>query len=305
MAKTSKFGLGKGLDALLPPESSEDAPSARHSGGVLPQHAFSQNDQDVVLSIPLSKIRANPGQPRKVFDEAALEELSASIREHGVIQPIIVEADGDGWVLVAGERRCRAATRAGLSEIPAIVRDYSEEKRAEVALIENVQRSDLNPIEEALAYKSLIDMTGMNQDELAAKVGKNRSTVTNALRLLRLSAPIQASLEKGEITSGHARALLSIPDVTARARVFNEIVIKELSVREAEKMAGGGADKPQSAAVKLPPKSRDPHLAAIEEELIEKLGTKVSIDGSLAKGVIRVEYYSMDDLDRLFLLLKD
>jgi ParB family chromosome partitioning protein len=292
--KPSKFGLGKGLDALLPADDSEDI-----------AHIAAKYGKDGVFSLPLTKIRPNPNQPRKFFDEDALNELSASIKEHGIIQPIIVEAIAGGtdagYIIIAGERRFRAAGIAGLTEIPAIIRNYSEEKRVEIALIENVQRTDLNPIEEALAYKSLIDITGKNQDEIAAKVGKKRSTVANALRLLRLPLMIQRSLEKGEITSGHARALLSISDRTAQERVFNTVIIQGLSVREAEKLAGQ-TEKPvkTSSFSKLPSPSRDPHLVSLKEKLIEKLGTKVSIDGDFSKGVIRIEYYSIEDLDRLY-----
>lgn len=292
MAKASKFGLGKGLDALLPAGGDENDGMSVARG------------EDAVVSLPLTRIRPNPNQPRKFFDEDALNELSASIKEHGVIQPVIVEEGDGGYIIIAGERRCRAAGVAGLKEIPAIIRNYSEEKRVEVALIENVQRTDLNPIEEAVAYKSLMNITGKNQDEIAAKVGKNRSTVANALRLLRLPPTIQRSLEKGEITSGHARALLAIPDVTTQERVFNEIIARGLSVREAEKIAAH-TEKPAKPAspARQPAKPRDPHLIALEEEMIEKLGSKVNIDGDLGKGVIRIEYYSMEDLDRLYELI--
>jgi ParB family chromosome partitioning protein len=290
------------LDALLPVYDNEtggihDEPVATGRG------AFGSG-RDVVVSLPLEEIRPNPNQPRKFFGEDALNELSASIKEHGVIQPVIVEETAGGYIIVAGERRCRAASAAGLKEVPAIIRNYSEEKRVEVALVENVQRADLNPIEEAVAYKSLMNITGKNQDEIAAKVGKNRSTVANALRLLRLPPTIQRGLEKGEITSGHARALLAIPDVTTQERVFNEIVIRGLSVREAEKIAAQ-AEKPAKPAspVRQPSKQRDPHLVALEEEMIEKLGAKVRIDGDFGKGVIRIEYYSMEDLDRLYELI--
>ncbi|MDR0706839.1 MAG: ParB/RepB/Spo0J family partition protein [Treponema sp.] len=292
MAKTSKFGLGKGLDALLPSDDDEN------------DGMFAARGEDAVVSLPLKKIRPNPNQPRKFFDKDALNELSASIKEHGVIQPVIVEEVDGGYIIIAGERRCRAAGIAGLKEIPAIIRSYSEEKRVEVALIENVQRTDLNPIEEAAAYKSLMNITGKNQDEIAAKVGKNRSTVTNALRLLRLPPMIQRSLEKGEITSGHARALLAIPDAADQERVFNEIIIRGLSVREAEKIAARTEKPVRSVSpVRQPPKQRDPHLVALEEEMIEKLGAKVSVDGDFGKGVIRIEYYSMEDLDRLYELI--
>jgi ParB family chromosome partitioning protein len=292
VAKTSKFGLGKGLDALLPSDDDEN------------DGMFAARGEDAVVSLPLKKIRPNPNQPRKFFDKDALNELSASIKEHGVIQPVIVEEVDGGYIIIAGERRCRAAGIAGLKEIPAIIRSYSEEKRVEVALIENVQRTDLNPIEEAAAYKSLMNITGKNQDEIAAKVGKNRSTVTNALRLLRLPPMIQRSLEKGEITSGHARALLAIPDAADQERVFNEIIIRGLSVREAEKIAARTEKPVRSVSpVRQPPKQRDPHLVALEEEMIEKLGAKVSVDGDFGKGVIRIEYYSMEDLDRLYELI--
>jgi ParB family chromosome partitioning protein len=169
------------------------------------------------MIIPLEKLKANPGQPRKHFDEAARGELADSIREHGIIQPISVDDAGDGtWIIVAGERRSRAARLAGLSQVPVIVRNYSDEKRLEVALIENVQRADLNPIEEAAAYKRLMELAGLSQDEAAAKVGKNRSTVANALRLLRLPAPMRESLEREELSPGHGRALLSVADREAR-----------------------------------------------------------------------------------------
>jgi ParB family chromosome partitioning protein len=277
---THKFGLGKGLDALLP---SEEPPGSEPIKGGVAQ-------------LPLKKLRANPGQPRKTFDETALQELAASIREHGVIQPVIVEDSGDGsYTIVAGERRTRAAELAGLTEIPVIIRQYSDEKRMEISLIENVQRADLNPIEEAGAYKALMDLTGKNQDEIAAKVGKNRSTVANALRLLKLPPVIQQSLEKGGISSGHARALLSIPDATAQERVFNEIAAKGLSVRETERLAAGRQNTAKPAH-----RQRDPHLASMEEQFIETLGTKVTIDGELNKGSIRIEYYSMQDLERIY-----
>ncbi|MDR0375172.1 MAG: ParB/RepB/Spo0J family partition protein [Treponema sp.] len=295
MAKTSKFGLGKGLDALLPADDEND--------GMQSGRAVTEHGEDVVISLPLTKIRPNPNQPRKFFDEAALNEIAASIKEHGVIQPVLVEEGGDGYIIIAGERRFRAAAIAGLKEIPAIIRNYSEEKRLEVALIENVQRADLTPIEEAVAYKSLMNITGKSQDEIAAKVGKSRSTVANALRLLRLPPMIQRSLEKGEITSGHARALLAISDAATQERVFNEIVACGLSVREAEKIAAR-TEKPAAASpLRQPSKQRDPHLVALEEEMIEKLGAKVSVDGDFGKGVIRIEYYSMEDLDRLYELI--
>jgi ParB family chromosome partitioning protein len=279
-----KFGLGKGLDALLPTYSEKTSESG------------------AVLLAPLDKIRPNPNQPRKSFDEDALVELANSIREHGIIQPIIVEEVEDGYLIVAGERRFRAARYAGLGEIPVIVRAYSEEKRLEVSLIENIQRTDLNPIEEASVYKALMDLTGKTQDAIADLVGKNRSTVTNALRLLKLPLPMQESLKKGEISPGHARALLAIRDSPAREKLFKDIKAKGLSVRFAEKASLGGQTDSLRSRQTVKPK-RDPHLADMKERFIEILGTKVSIEGGLDRGVVRIEYYSMQDLERLYEIL--
>jgi ParB family chromosome partitioning protein len=252
----------------------------------------------------LEKIRANPNQPRKHFDDEALRELADSIREHGIIQPIIVEDAGDGtYTIVAGERRTRAARLAGLKEAPVILRDYSEEKRLEVSLVENVQRADLNPIEEAAAYKTLMDFTGLSQDEVALRVGKNRSTVANALRLLKLPPAVRESLEGGAISPGHARAILSVSDSGAQEILFREILAKNHSVREAEKRAAdlNKGEKPR-------PRTREkgrrpPEIGAMEEKFIGALGTKVVIEGDLNKGTIRIEYYSMEDLDRLYEIL--
>jgi ParB family chromosome partitioning protein len=290
---TPKNRLGKGLQALLPDDDDDaPAPVAAGKGG------------EVLL--PLDKLKANPGQPRKNFDGEALEELAASIKEHGVIQPIIAEDAGDGtYIIVAGERRTRAARLAGLREVPALIRDYSDEKRLEIALIENVQRADLNPIEEAAAYKKLMELTGLSQDETSAKVGKNRATVANALRLLKLPKEMQEALERDEISSGHGRAILSVQTVSGQETLFREILDKGLSVRETEARSavlnGGraeGGEKVKSGGTK-----RDPELAAMEQRFIDRLGTKVNIRGDFKKGNIQIEYYSMDDLDRLLGLL--
>jgi ParB family chromosome partitioning protein len=261
------------------------------------------------LFIPLDKLKPNPDQPREDFGEEELRELADSIREYGIIEPIIVEADGEGgYTIVAGERRFRAAKLAGLRDAPVSVRSYSAKERMVIALIENVQRSDLNPIEEAAAYKKLIESTGLSQDEVAAKVGKNRSTVANALRLLNLPEAARRSLKKGELSPGHARALLSVSGEAARDTLHREILEKGLSVREAEKRAAvlngkaeaAGEERSGSATI---PAKRPPELADIEEKLIEKFGTKVAIAGNLEKGSIRIDYYSMEDLDRLYNLI--
>jgi ParB family chromosome partitioning protein len=279
-----KHGLGKGLGALLP--------------------LVEEGSQTV--NLPLEKLQANPNQPRRYFDEASLRELADSIQEHGIIQPIIAEETGDGtYCIVAGERRTRAAALAGLSTIPALIRHYTDEKRMEVSLIENIQRADLNPIEEASAYKGLMELTGLSQDEIAAKVGKNRSTVANALRLLKLPRTMQERLEQGALSAGHARALLSVSNPQDQEHLFQEMLTKGISVREAEKRATAfnteGNTKIATKVSSVP--KQVPELRAIEEKFIESLGTKVSIEGDLHKGSIHIEYYSMEDLDRLYEIL--
>jgi ParB family chromosome partitioning protein len=252
------------------------------------------------------RLAPNPGQPRKHFDETELQELADSINEHGVIVPIIAADTGGGsYIIIAGERRTRAARMAGLSEVPAIIRDYTDQKQMEVSLIENIQRSDLNPIEEATAYKNLMDFSSLSHEELAAKVSKNRSSVTNALRLLKLPAEVQKSLENGTLSAGHAKALLSVTDKKLREKLFKEITAKGLSVREAEKKASmlNSAAEADGNAEKDKTSKHPPEISEMEDKFIEKLGTKVTIEGGLEKGRIRIEYYSMEDLDRLYGIL--
>jgi ParB family chromosome partitioning protein len=299
--------LGRGLDALIPRE--EETPARDEDlqprESPVPGGASEGEGKGGVLVLPLEKLKANPHQPRKSFDPGELSELADSIREHGVIQPIIAEDAGDGtYFIIAGERRSRAAKIAGLAEVPVILRQYNEEKRMEIALIENIQRSDLNPLEEASAYKRLMELSGLSQDEVAAKVGKNRSTVANALRLLKLPYEIQESVQEGDLSPGHARAILSIPSEKNQGLLFQEILKKDLSVREAEKRAAAlsGQAKKQPKA-KSGPRGRAPELGAMEEKFIHNLGTKVAINGDLSKGKIEIEYYSMEDLDRLYEIL--
>jgi len=320
----AKRGLGKGLSALLPseifptePDQEERSPEEESSLETTTEELLSPgNDgnsgarekpaeakkQAGENLISLDKLKSNPNQPRKTFDAAALEELANSIRQQGVIQPVIAEETGDGtYTIIAGERRSRAARLAGLTEIPAIIRKYSEQKRMEVSLIENIQRSDLNPIEEAQAYKQLMDMEGLSQDEAATRVGKNRVTVANSIRLLKLPAEMQESLQKGELTAGHARALLSLQDTRARGTLFNEIIKKGISVREAEKRAAALGEHIKIAKKRV--KGRAPELTAMEERLITSMGTKVVLKGDLNKGSIMIDYYSMEDLERLYELI--
>lgn len=298
MAKQS-FGLGKGIGALMSEAEkevgSENAATTAANGTTSGE-----------MEIDVDKLLPNPHQPRTEFDKDALQELADSIKEHGVIQPVLVEkADGDNYYIIAGERRTRAAKLAGLTKIPVRVQSFSEEKKLEVALIENIQREDLNALEEALAYRKLMDMCGITQDEVARRVGKNRTTVTNALRLLKLPENMQTALANDEITAGHARALLSVTNPADQRILFARILGQDLSVRETERQAaelnGGG-----KAAVKVKPKKaekKDPDISSLEEQFIEALGTKVQLKGSLEKGSLQIDYFSRDDLDRIFSLI--
>jgi ParB family chromosome partitioning protein len=300
----AKNALGKGLGALLSDDTQTATPQPREPAK---QAANSAVGGD--LRIPLNRIQTNPNQPRQRFDEETLAELAASIKQYGIIQPVIVDEGPDGYVIIAGERRYRAARLAGLTEIPVIVRNYTSEKRLEVALIENIHRADLNPIEEAEAYRRIMENVGLSQDETAARVGKNRSTVANALRLLRLPATMRESLKNGALSAGHARAILSLSNEIDQEKLYREITGKGLSVREAETLAArlggkrGAGEENAGTGSKITPDRRDPHIKAMEEKFIEKLGTKVSITGGLSKGRIEIDYYSMDDLDRLYGLL--
>ena len=281
----SKRALGKGIEALLQGTGPADAPGG--SGQ---------------LSVPLGKIYPNPDQPRKTFNEEGLKELADSIREQGIIQPIIVEEYGSGYRIIAGERRFRAAQLAHLAELPVLVRSFSEEQKLEIALIENIQREDLNPIEEAQGYRQLIDQTGLSQDEVAKKVGKNRSTVANSLRLLKMSREMQDALSYGKLTAGHARALLSIINPADQMILFSRIIADGLSVREAEAQAGDlnrGGRATQTDRSPSSIKRKDPELSSIEQRLIDLFGTKVSVKGNPKKGRIEISYFSLDDLDRI------
>ena len=314
-----KTGLGRGLAALLTDSDEEESPMNNEFENFdeavagIESMPVDKPGADGIVQMPVDKLVPNPGQPRKNFDETELKELSDSITEHGIIQPIIAADAGDGtYIIIAGERRTRAARLAGLSEVPVIIRHYTDQKRMEVSLIENIQRTDLNPIEEAVAYKNLMDFSGLSQDELAAKVGKNRSTVANSLRLLKLPAEVQRSLEHGKISPGHARALLSVNDEKSREKLYNELLTGELSVREAERRAaalnGATADtqsdgeSPEQDKGKKPTE-RPPEIDAMVEKFIRKLGTKVVLVGDLNKGRISIDYYSMVDLERLYEIL--
>ncbi|HNQ96869.1 MAG: ParB/RepB/Spo0J family partition protein [Spirochaetales bacterium] len=296
MAKQT--GLGRGLEALL--EESEDKEQTTV--------ATAKGGAGTELFISPSLLKPNPHQPRQEFDEEALRELADSIREHGIIQPIIVEETGNGgYYIIAGERRTRAARLAGLTEVPVIVKKFSEERKLEVALIENIQRENLNPVEEARAYYQLMTLGNLSQEETATRVGKNRSTVANALRLLKLPEDILSSLASGQITPGHARAILAVLNPADQRILFGRIIGNALSVRETERMAAelnGGSRATATKKEKKPAdSSRSMEVATLEQKFIDAFGTKVTVKGSLDRGSIEISYFSRDDLDRIYELI--
>jgi ParB family transcriptional regulator, chromosome partitioning protein len=289
----SKNALGKGIEALL---QSNETDSSEKSVSL--------------VSVPIDKIHANPNQPRQKFEQNALKELADSIREKGIIQPVIAEEDGKGsYLLIAGERRLRAAHLAGLAEVPVLPRKYTEEEKYEIALIENLHREDLSPIEEAKAFIKIIEDYSLSQDELSKKIGKNRSTIANSIRLLNLPEEMQAAVDERALSAGHARCLLSVINGDKQKILFDKIVAEGLSVRTAEKIASelnNDTDriksKPALKAGSIANVSTD--LLTIENTMIEILGTKVSIKGSEKRGKIEIHYYSLDDLNRIFEILE-
>ena len=274
-----KVALGKGLKALLP-----------------------ETDEDKVQELPLDAIIPNPEQPRKDFDEAGLRELAESIKQKGLLQPILVRKDpSGGYIIVAGERRWRASKMAGLERIPAMVMDVTREESLEVALIENIQRDDLGPLEMAEAFKRLIEEFDYTQEALASRIGKDRATVANYLRLLNLPPDVKDALRRGAITMGHAKAILSLPTKALQVQATKEVLKKGLSVRQTEALCRslqGEAKKPKGQG-----KGKDPNIIALEDKLRQSLGTKVTLKHRGQKGRIEIEYYSLDELDRLIEIL--
>ncbi len=304
MAKTAKKGLGKGLGALLGGDFTEDPISEEKSQEKkVVETKIVEVPKEIYLK--LSLIEPNKEQPRKEFDSEQLEELAESIRQYGVLQPIMVQKKGELYEIIAGERRWRAAKIAGLKEIPVIIREFDKQKKMEISLIENVQRSDLNPIEEARAYKQLIDEFGLKQEEIAERVSKNRATIANSLRLLKLEPRIQELLIQGIISNGHARALLAIEDMEQQYAAAELIVKNGLSVREVEKLVKSLL-KP---AKEKQPKKEEKDLSFIFQDLEERMksimGTKVMIHRKdKSKGRIEIEYYSEAELERLVELIE-
>ncbi|MBI3182869.1 MAG: ParB/RepB/Spo0J family partition protein [Myxococcales bacterium] len=277
-----KRALGRGLSALIPQAS----PPAQEGKGV--------------LRLPLEEVRRDGAQPRKAFHEEGLAGLAESIRSQGVIQPVLVRRDGKGYRLIAGERRWRAAQLAGLKEIPALLREATDADAFEMALVENLQREDLNPIEEAQAYRRLMEERSLTQEQLSQRVGKDRSTVANALRLLGLPEEVRGMLVEGAIDMGHARALLGLGKASEMANLARAVVSERLSVRETErrvKRGRGGSGRKKEAR-------QSPQARSVVEELQRKLGTKVRLHDRGGKGTLEMEFYSYEDLDRLLAILR-
>jgi len=291
-------GLGRGLGSLIPSEVSDDRDAT-----------FQQ--------VLVSAIHANPYQPREYFDEETLDSLTNSVRELGVLQPLLVRKDGDGYELIAGERRWRAAKRAGLQKVPVVVRDADDMSSLEQALVENLHRQDLNVLEEAAAYQQLVDEFSMTQEQVAKRVGKSRSAVANTLRLLALPTSIQRLVSENRLSAGHARAVLTLDDESAQVDVADRIVAEELTVRQAEELVksltstdtseeddadddDGSDSTPTASSIGS---TRDPAVLELEELLSDRLSTKVNVSLGAKRGKIVIDYADLDDLERIYHLI--
>ena len=286
-----KGGLGKGLDSLITDKVNK--PGAAKDTSLTPT-------EDQAVMVPINKVEPNKEQPRKHFNEDALLELSESIKQMGIIQPIVVQNRNSYYEIIAGERRWRAAKQAGLKKIPVIIKNYTEQEIVEISLIENIQREDLNPIEEAFAYKRLLEEFNLKQDEVAERVSKSRTAVTNSIRLLKLNEKVQQMVIDDMIQTGHARALLGIEDLEKQYNMAQKVFDEKLSVRETEKLV----KKVQKEKEEVEKTKMDKQLEIVYQDLEEKmkqiLGTKVSINAKDEnKGKIEIEYYNKEDLDRL------
>lgn len=302
MANDKKRGLGKGISALM---SGFDFDSQTEE--IITKTIAKDEKRDFeklsVVNLDIESIFTNPNQPRKYFDEEALQGLAESIKSQGIIQPLTVEEIAAGqFCIVAGERRYRAAKIAGLTKVPAIVMTLSDIQRMEVSLIENIQRENLNPIEEASAYQYLIDNSGMTQEQVSEKVGKSRSAIANALRLLSLSDQVKDDIVSGAMTAGHARAILSLVNPADRDLLRDKIVHEGLSVRDAEALADS-FNKGHKLIAKKKTKSKGAEVVEVEERFISAVGARCELKGTLDKGKLQIKYKSQADLERLYALL--
>ena len=290
-AAAPRKALGRGLGALLPPKPQGESSPHEHTPAL----------RDEIREVPIDSIDPNPYQPRQNFDQKSLLELSRSIRSDGLVQPIVVRPDGSRFELIVGERRCRAAKMAGMTTIPAIVREVERERVLEVTLVENIQREDLNPIEVAHALDRMIQELHLSHEEVASRTGKDRSTITNLLRLLRLPGDVQQLVAERRISGGHARAILGLEDATQQIALAEKAAAQGLSVRQVERTVRS-LTEPKKSAGKT--RQLDPNVAAAVAELEQKLGTKVElVQQGRHKGKIEVEYYSEEDLERIYSII--
>ena len=294
-SSTKKHGLGKGISSLMDDYSFD---------GVFTSAGMDPSDGEYVL-LEINRVHPNPHQPRKQFVQEPLDELAESIRVQGIIQPLIVEKiSDDEFAIIAGERRYRAALLVGLEKIPVIIKKFSDLQRLEISLIENIQRENLNPIEEAKAYSYLLEKSHIRQEELANRVGKKRSTITNSIRLLSLPREMQDSLLAGEFSSGHARALLSLINPSDQDYLYQKLLTEGMSVRKAESLANdlNNGKRKSKTVKKQGPMHKSADILAIEQRFIEACKTKVELKGSLQKGKVEISYHSMQELERLYAL---
>jgi len=295
-----KGGLGKGLDSLIP--DTRVVETQENNVKVVEKVIEKIIEKPVEIKLKVNQVEPNRDQPRKKFDEESLRELAESIKQFGILQPLVVQERSDYYEIIAGERRWRAAMMVGLKEVPVIIKNVTEQEIVELSLIENIQRENLNPIEEAVAYKRLLSEFHLKQEEIAERVSKSRTAITNSMRLLKLDKRVQQMLVEEKITSGHARALLSIENPELQFQMANKVVDKKLNVRETEKMVKFEEKKKEEKI------QDDPQKNAVYQDLEEKmksvLGTKVSINRkNEQKGKIEIEYYSMEELERLIEIL--
>ena len=301
----AKKGLGKGLGAIFGEDvvkENKEETEKKAKAKAEAKAAEEMDEKGRILMLKLDLVQPNKEQPRKTFDEEKINELAESIKNYGVLQPLLVQKNDSFYEIIAGERRWRAAKAAGLKEVPAVLKEYSKQEAMEISLIENVQRADLNPIEEALGYRQLIDEFGLTQEEIAVRVAKSRTAITNTMRLLKLDEQIQNMLVQGVITSGHARALLSLEDTQMQLTAAKEILDKKLSVRETERLVK--RLQKEASGEKKEEKKKDETLALIYQDLEDRMksvmGTKVSIHNKdKNKGRIEIEYYSEAELERI------
>lgn len=290
-----KMGLGKGLDSMIPPKRNDNVDNSINVGTI-------SKTGETILKI--NEVEPNKDQPRKNFNEEALQELSDSIKQHGIVQPLVVSKQDDYYEIIAGERRWRAAKMAGLKEIPVVIKDYSPQEIMEVALIENIQREDLNPVEEARAYQRLIKEYDLKQEEVAEKVSKSRTAVTNSLRLLKLDDRVLDMLVEETLSSGHARALLGITDYDQQYEAALKVAEGNISVRETEKLVKS-INNPVVKKTAKKELSNDFIYRDLEEQLKQKIGTKVSINRKAEnQGKLEIEYYSQEELEKIIAYFK-